>query len=92
MVLAVLRPPQLRHRVFNVGSGRAVRSRAAVQLLAETAGYRGEIREQGAGPQRSAAVDWIQADVRRAREELGWAPGRDLATSIKDIWAAGEAG
>ncbi|WP_433719239.1 NAD-dependent epimerase/dehydratase family protein [Actinoplanes sp. CA-051413] len=92
MVLAVLRPPQLRHRVFNVGSGRAVRSRAAVQLLAETAGYGGEIREQGAGPQRSAAVDWIQADVRRAREELGWAPGRDLATSIKDIWAAGEAG
>jgi nucleoside-diphosphate-sugar epimerase len=63
-----------------------------VQLLAETAGYRGEIREQGAGPQRSAAVDWIQADVRRAREELGWTPARDLATSIKDIWAAGEAG
>ncbi|GID93765.1 NAD-dependent epimerase/dehydratase family protein [Amorphoplanes digitatis] len=92
IVPAVLRQPRLRHRVFNVGSGRAVRSRQAVRLLAETAGYHGEIREQGAGPRRSAAVDWIEADVGRARAELGWAPSRDLATSIKDIWAAGEAG
>jgi nucleoside-diphosphate-sugar epimerase len=92
LVPAVLRPAQLRHRVFNAGSGRAVRSREAVRMLAEAAGYRGEIREQGTGPRRSAAVDWIQADVRRARAELGWTPGRDLTTSIKDIWAAGEAG
>jgi nucleoside-diphosphate-sugar epimerase len=91
-VPAVLRPPLLRHRVFNIGSGTAVRGREAVRLLAETAGYRGEIREQGAGPQRSAAVDWIQADVSRAREELGWAPARELETSIKDIWTTGEAG
>jgi nucleoside-diphosphate-sugar epimerase len=92
VVPAVLRAPRLRHRVFNVGSGHAVGSREAVRLLAEAAGFGGDIREQGAGPQRSAAVDWIQADVRRAREELGWAPARDLTTSIKDIWAAGEAG
>jgi len=92
VVPAVLRAPRLRYRVFNVGSGRAVGSREAVRLLAEAAGFGGDIREQGAGPQRSAAVDWIQADVRRAREELGWAPARDLTTSIKDIWAAGEAG
>jgi nucleoside-diphosphate-sugar epimerase len=92
LVPAVLRAAHLRHRVFNVGSGHAVRSREAVRLLAEAAGYRGEIREQGSGPRRSAAVDWIRADVRRAREDLGWAPGRDLATSIKDIWAAGESG
>ena len=92
IVPAVLRPPRLTHRVFNVGSGRAVRSRTAVRLLAEAAGYRGDIREQGSGPRRSAAVDWIQADVGRAREQLGWAPSRDLATSIKDIWAAGESG
>ncbi|MFI7543579.1 NAD-dependent epimerase/dehydratase family protein [Actinoplanes sp. NPDC049599] len=87
VVPAVLRADRLRHRVFNVGSGRAVRAREAVRLLAEAAGYRGEIRERGAGPRRSATVDWIQADVRRAREELGWVPGHDLATSIKDIWA-----
>jgi len=92
MVVAVLRPPQLRHRVFNVGSGRAVSARQAVRLLAEAAGYRGEIREEGAGPQRSAAVDWIEADVSRARDELGWEPVRDLAASVKDIWDAGAAG
>lgn len=92
VVPAVLRPQRLRHRVFNVGSGRAVRAREAVRLLAETAGFGGGIREEGTGPRRSAAVDWIQADVRRAGAELGWAPGRDLATSIKDIWAAGAAG
>ena len=92
LVPAVLRADRLTHRVFNVGSGRAVRSREAVRLLAEAAGYRGEIHEQGTGPRRSAAVDWIQADVSRAREQLGWVPGHDLATSIKDIWAAGEAG
>ncbi len=92
MVPAVLRPARLRHLVFNARSGRAVRAREAVRLLAETAGFGGEIREQGAGPQRSAAVRWIRADVRRAREELGWAPGRDLTTSVKDIWTAGEAG
>jgi nucleoside-diphosphate-sugar epimerase len=92
IVPAVLRPPRLHHRVFNVGSGTAVRSRKAVRLLAEAAGYPGEVREEGVGPRRSAAVDWIRADVGRARDELGWRPSRDLATSIKDIWAAGEAG
>lgn len=92
IVPAVLRAPRLPHRVFNVGSGRAVRSREAVRLLAEAAGFGGEIREQGSGPQRSAAVEWIQADVRRAREELGWSPSHDLSTSIKDIWTAGAAG
>jgi len=92
LVPAVLQPAQLRHRVFNVGSGHAVQAREAVRLLAEAAGYSGEIRERGAGPQRSAAVEWIEADVSRARAELGWTPGHDPATSIKDIWAAGAAG
>jgi nucleoside-diphosphate-sugar epimerase len=89
LVAAVLRPAELKHRVFNAGSGRAASGREAVLLLAEAAGFTGEILEQGRGPQRSAAVDWIQADVRRAHDELGWTPTRDLATSIKDIWAAG---
>ncbi|MET0418992.1 MAG: NAD-dependent epimerase/dehydratase [Actinoplanes sp.] len=89
LVAAVLRPARLGHRVFNAGSGRAASGREAVRLLAEAAGFTGEIREQGAGPERSAAVSWIQADVRRAYQELGWAPSRDLATSVKDIWAAG---
>ncbi|WBB80496.1 NAD(P)-dependent oxidoreductase [Micromonospora sp. WMMD882] len=91
LVVAVVLAPALRHRVFNAGSGRAVTAREAVGLLAGTAGYRGRIHEAGVGPQRSTAVGWIRADVGRAGQELGWTPLRDLATSIKDIWAAGEA-
>ncbi|MFF3867684.1 NAD-dependent epimerase/dehydratase family protein [Micromonospora sp. NPDC001898] len=90
LIVAAVLAPELRHRVFNAGSGRAVAAREAVELLAGTAGYRGRIREAGTGPQRSMAVNWIRADVNRADHELGWSPVRDLATSIKDIWAAGE--
>jgi NDP-hexose 4-ketoreductase len=92
LVLAVVLAPALRHRVFNAGSGRAVTAREAVDLLAARAGYTGDIREEGAGPQRSAAVDWIRADVELARAELGWSPVHDLGASIKDIWDAGEPG
>ena len=92
LVLAVVLAPVLRHRVFNAGSGRAVTARAAVRLMAAQAGYTGDIREEGAGPQRSAAVDWIQADIGLARAELGWSPVHDLTASIKDVWDAGEPG
>jgi nucleoside-diphosphate-sugar epimerase len=89
---AVVLAPSLPSRIYNAGSGRAVTVRSAVRLLAEQAGFTGEIREHGSGPQRSAAVDWIEADISRAANELGWAPAVDLATSIKDIWAAGAPG
>jgi NDP-hexose 4-ketoreductase len=88
LVRAVVLAPRLPSRVYNAGSGHAVPVREAVRLLAERAGWDGTIREAGAGPQRSAAVDWIQADIGRARAELDWAPAHDLATSIKNIWAA----
>ncbi|MFC7534744.1 NAD-dependent epimerase/dehydratase family protein [Actinoplanes sp. GCM10030250] len=84
--------PRLSSRIYNAGSGQAVTVRSAVQLLAEQAGFTGVIREHGSGPQRSAAVDWIQADISRAADELGWVPAVDLATSIKDIWATGAPG
>jgi nucleoside-diphosphate-sugar epimerase len=92
LVLAVVLATRLRHRVFNAGSGRAVTAREAVDLLAARAGYTGGIREEGPGPQRSAAVDWIRADVGLARAELGWSPVHDLTASIKDVWDAGEPG
>jgi nucleoside-diphosphate-sugar epimerase len=89
---SVVLAPSLPSRIYNAGSGQAVTVRSAVRLLAEQAGFTGEIREHGSGPQRSAAVDWIEADISRAADELGWAPAVDLATSIKDIWAAGAPG
>jgi nucleoside-diphosphate-sugar epimerase len=89
LVRAVVLTPSLPSRIYNCGSGHAVRVRTAVDLLAGQAGFRGAIRQAGGGPSRSAAVDWIQADISRARAELGWSPAHDLATSVKDIWEAG---
>lgn len=92
MLRSVVLAPSLPSRIYNAGSGQAVTVREAVRLLAEQAGFTGEIREHGSGPQRSAAVDWMRADISRAADELGWVPAVDLATSIKDIWAAGAPG
>jgi nucleoside-diphosphate-sugar epimerase len=73
--------------VLNVGSGVAVTGRAAVRLLAEAAGFAGAIREDGRGADRSAAVDWMLADISRATAVLGWRPDHQLADSVKSIWA-----
>ena len=88
LVRAVVLAGELRSRVYNCGSGRAVTVREAVGLLAAQAGWAGTIHEAGSGPQRSAAVTWIRADIGRARAELGWEPAHDLGTSIKNIWDA----
>jgi nucleoside-diphosphate-sugar epimerase len=44
-IRAVVQAPALPARVFNVGSGQAVPTRQAVRLLAQAAGFTGEIRE-----------------------------------------------
>jgi nucleoside-diphosphate-sugar epimerase len=72
--------------VLNVGSGRAVTVRTAVDLLARTAGFTGRVDEAGAASARSAATDWMCADVGRAHELLGWRPAHDLADSVRAIW------
>jgi nucleoside-diphosphate-sugar epimerase len=86
-LVAAALAPSLPHAVYNVGSGRAVTARAAVLLLAEAAGFGGEVREEGPSRGRSAAVDWIRADISRAAEALGWRPAYQLADSVKAIWA-----
>jgi len=88
-VAAVLAAPTVPDRIYNIASGRAVPARTAVLLLAETAGFTGEIREDGRAPDRSAAVDWMCGDIRRAASALGWAPAHDLADSVKALWSAG---
>jgi nucleoside-diphosphate-sugar epimerase len=90
LVRAIVLAPEVAGRIYNAGSGRAVTVREAVGLLAGQAGWTGTIHEAGTGPQRSAAVDWIRADVSRAARDLGWGPAQELGTSIKDIWAAGD--
>lgn len=87
-VVAAALAPILPTPVINVGSGRAVPARTAVHLLAEAAGFSGEIHEATTTPSRSAAVDWMLADISRAAEVLGWRPTHALADSTKAIWAA----
>jgi nucleoside-diphosphate-sugar epimerase len=86
-VVAAALSRDMTERVLNVGSGRAVSARTAVSVLAQTAGYAGEIHEEGAATPRSASVDWMLADAGRAADVLGWRPVYDLADSAKAIWA-----
>lgn len=88
LLRALVLAPSVTGRVYNAGSGRAVTVREAVRMLAAEAGWSGTIREEGAGPGRSAAVDWIRADIRRAHTDLAWTPAHPLNASVKSIWAA----
>jgi nucleoside-diphosphate-sugar epimerase len=85
-VVAAALTPEPAERVFNVASGRTVTARHAVGMVAEVAGFTGEIREEAATPARSAAVDWMLADISRAGRLLGWQPRHELADSISAAW------
>lgn len=71
---------------LNIGSGRATRVRDAVAMLAEVAGFDGDIFEAPAAPGRSVGVDWIEADTTRAKRALGWSPRHSLRDSLTEIW------
>lgn len=78
-------------RVFNVGRGRAARCRQVMELLAGVAGFQGEVREAEPAPARSAAVDWMLADISRAAATLKWAPTHELAESVGAVWVGTDA-
>jgi NDP-hexose 4-ketoreductase len=85
-VLAAGAAPALPHAVINVGSGTGVPARALVKELIAVAGYGGPVHEDSGGSARSGDQDWQQADISRARADLGWRPRRDLASSVSDLW------
>jgi NDP-hexose 4-ketoreductase len=70
---------------LNIASGRAVQVRDAVRLIADLVGFTGRIQEDGPGAQRSSGVDWVRADIGRAREQLGWSPTHSLEDSLGAI-------
>jgi len=78
----------LPHVVLNIGSGRGVPVRAMVKQLLEIAGRTNRVHEDLPGPERSADIPWQQADISRAVADLAWTPGRDLVTSLTDLWEA----
>ncbi|KOG87597.1 reductase, partial [Streptomyces varsoviensis] len=88
--------------VVNIGTGRAVRLRDAAAVLARVAGFTGTLHEMDAPTLRGGPGDhhggapvypypdgcgsWQQADVRTARDRLGWRPRTALEESLADIW------
>ncbi|CAM5414031.1 reductase [Streptomyces abikoensis] len=78
----------------NIGTGRAVRLREAAATLARVAGYGGSLHELDdphlgtppAYPYPDGCGSWQQADVRTARDRLGWRPRIGLEESLADIW------
>jgi NDP-hexose 4-ketoreductase len=78
-VLAV--EPSLDYRVYNVGSGRPTVVRDLVRMIADRAGFGGEILESAAGSPRSTGIGRQVADIGRMRS-TGWTPAFDLAESV----------
>ncbi|GJF29962.1 reductase [Kitasatospora sp. NE20-6] len=88
--------------VINIGSGHAVRARDAAHLLVRASGFEGIVAEDGrpvlvpgqAGEYHRPAeprllpepVPWRQADVRTARDRLGWRTQVPLEESLGDVW------
>ncbi|MFC5994888.1 NAD-dependent epimerase/dehydratase family protein [Pseudonocardia hispaniensis] len=72
--------------VLNVGRGVAVPTRAVIELLAEVAGFSGQIRESAPAPDRSRTVDWIAADTSLINRSFGWVPAHDLRSALEAAW------
>ncbi|MFI0036681.1 NAD-dependent epimerase/dehydratase family protein [Streptomyces mutabilis] len=75
--------------VLNIGGGEAVPVRRLVRTLADIAGFRGRIEEQGAGSARSEQVSWQCSDITAARTALDWRPSYSLDESLAALWSAG---
>jgi dTDP-L-rhamnose 4-epimerase len=79
---AALLEKNVRFRVFNIGSGQAVRVREMVRVAERIFGYPTRIESADSHPgELTAAI----ADVTRAREELGWIPRYDVEAGIAAI-------
>jgi nucleoside-diphosphate-sugar epimerase len=81
---------QVKEPVLNVGSGQPVQCREAVSLMAEIAGFTGQVIETEPSPGRSSSVDWSAADLRRIERSLGWTPHYDLTASVTATWLSSE--
>jgi NDP-hexose 4-ketoreductase len=77
------------HPILNVGRGVAMSCRSMVELLADAAGFEGDVFEASGGSQRSAAVPWQQANVSLLRRHLQWVPSTPIAEAVADLWKSG---
>ena len=72
------------HRVFNLGTGDGYTVREVIDAARRVTGREIVVREEG---RRAGDPPELVAANDRARDELGWAPRRDLEAMIADAWA-----
>ncbi len=77
------------HPILNVGRGVAMSCRSMVELLADAAGFEGDVFEESGGSLRSAAVPWQQANVALLRRHLNWVPSTPIAQAVAALWKSG---
>ena len=73
------------HRIINLGSGHGFTVREMIEATRRVTGHPIPAREE---PRRAGDPPSLVASNTRARDELGWAPTRDLRSMVSDAWAA----
>lgn len=71
--------------VCNIGTGKAVRIDRLLETLADIVGWQPPVDRQ---PARQGDIRHSCADIRRAHALLGYAPRRDLAAGLRELFAA----
>src|SRR5690606_25440451 len=69
--------------VFNLGTGQGVTVLEALRAFEETSGVKLGYR---IGGRRAGDIGAIYADNRKAREQLGWQPERDIRDAMASAW------
>jgi UDP-glucose 4-epimerase len=72
------------HEIFNLGSGIGVTVLEAIAAFERATGVALDYR---IGPRRAGDVEAIYAENTKAREKLGWHPGRDVNVMMSTAWA-----
>ncbi|WP_033337737.1 NAD-dependent epimerase/dehydratase family protein [Catenuloplanes japonicus] len=84
-VLAAIRVPGVTAPI-PIGRGESVPVRALVTMLTEISGVPATVCELPARDPAGATEDWTLADLRPARDQLGWAPRRTLPEALRALW------
>lgn len=86
-------PALVAGQVINIGSGRALPVRAAVDRMVALSGLGTEVVEQappGAPGGGRRDVEWQLLDITRAARVLGWRPRREWDDTLRDQLAAAQ--
>lgn len=81
--LLALKKEKLPVRIFNIGSGRKISLNELVSVLNKVAGKKAELKY---APPRAGDIKHSQANIKQAREFLGFEPRWSLLESLKAVY------